>query len=92
LRFFTTNLLLFFMKEKQSIEQMSIADTINDRIQILEEKFEYQERTIDALNEVIIEQQTQLNVFENKILRLEALVSGIEDNPNGGEDPPPPHY
>ena len=80
------------MSEKQSTKQMSITDIISDRIQLLEEKFEYQEQTIDALNEVIIEQQTQLNSLEDKILRLEALLSGIEDNPKGGEDPPPPHY
>ena len=92
MRFSPTNLLLFSMKEEKSIKQESIADTLNDRIQILEEKFEYQERTIDALNEVIIEQQAQLNSFEDKILHLETLLSGIEDNPNGGEDPPPPHY
>jgi uncharacterized coiled-coil protein SlyX len=80
------------MRKKESINEMSTADKINDRIQILEEKFEYQERTIDTLNEVIIEQQTQLNSLEDKILRLQALLSGIEDNPSGGEDPPPPHY
>ncbi|MCP4338868.1 MAG: SlyX family protein [Desulfobulbaceae bacterium] len=82
------------MREKKSINEISsaTADEINYRIQILEEKFEYQDRTIDVLNEVIIEQQTQLNSFEDKILRLQALLSGIEDNPSGGEDPPPPHY
>ena len=80
------------MKEKQSPNKITATDEINDRIQVLEEKFEYQERTIDALNEVIIEQQTQLNALEEQILRLQALIAAIEDNPKGGEEPPPPHY
>lgn len=80
------------MKEKESINEISTTDEMNYRIQILEEKFEYQDRTIDALNEMIIEQQTQINSLEDQILRIQALFSGIEDNPSGGEDPPPPHY
>lgn len=62
------------------------------RIQILEEKFEYQERTIDDLNEVIIEQQKQLNVLEEQMDRLLTLLTAIQDTPNEGQDPPPPHY
>lgn len=67
-------------------------DDINNRIQILEEKFEYQERTIDDLNDVIIEQQTQLNSLEDQISRFQSLLAAIEDRPSGGEEPPPPHY
>lgn len=80
------------MKEKESLNKIAAAPDINDRIQVLEEKFAYQERTIDALNDVIIDQQTQLNSLEEQILRLKALLTAIEDNPNGGEEPPPPHY
>ena len=80
------------MKEKESPNKITATDEINNRILVLEEKFEYQERTIDALNEVIIEQQTQLNSLEDRILRLQGLITAIEDNPNGGEEPPPPHY
>lgn len=92
LRFPGTTLLCFSMKEKEVLNKITMPDDINDRLQVLEEKFEYQERTIDALNEVIIEQQTQLNSLEDQILRLQAMLSTIEDNPNGGEEPPPPHY
>ena len=80
------------MKEKESPNKITATDEINNRILVLEEKFEYQERTIDALNEVIIEQQTQLNSLEDRILRLQGLITAIEDNPGGGEEPPPPHY
>jgi len=63
-----------------------------NRIQILEEKFEYQERTIDDLNEVIIEQQNQLNALEEQMERLQTLLTAIQDTPDEGQDPPPPHY
>lgn len=83
------------MREKESINQLGTPDDLSYRLQVLEEKFEYQERTIDTLNEVIIEQQTQINSLEEQILRLQALLSAIADNQHsgeGGDDPPPPHY
>jgi SlyX protein len=73
-------------------QKITTMNEMNDRLQVLEEKFEYQDRTIDALNQVIIEQQSQLNSIEDQILRLRALLSTIEDSPSGGEEPPPPHY
>jgi uncharacterized coiled-coil protein SlyX len=78
------------MKEKKSNNDFSPNDTHN-RIQILEEKFEHQERTIDSLSDVIIGQQAQLDLLENQIRRLEAMLAAIDDN-LGGKEPPPPHY
>ncbi|MGB3211325.1 MAG: SlyX family protein [Desulforhopalus sp.] len=80
------------MKIKDPHNEMTTIDIVTDRVQILEEKFEYQERTIDALNDVIIEQQKQLNALEDQIYRLQALLAAREDKPNEDEDPPPPHY
>lgn len=62
------------------------------RIQILEEKFEYQEQTIDALNEVLIEQQAQINALEAQFNRLQELLAAGQDAPVGGQEPNPPHY
>lgn len=92
LRFLLTTLLCFLMKMKESTNTAPSLDDINERIRILEEKSAYQERTIDALNDVIIEQQTQLNSLEEDISRLQTLLTAIEDGPVGGEEPPPPHY
>ncbi len=92
MRFLSTTLQLFSMKITEPSNNMTTLDDINNRIQILEEKFEYQERTIDTLNDVIIEQQTQINLLENQVNRLLALLNAIEDSPGGGEEPPPPHY
>ena len=62
------------------------------RIQILEEKFEHQERIIDSLSDVIIGQQAQLDLLEDQIRRLEAMLATIDENSGGGKEPPPPHY
>ena len=65
---------------------------LTDRLRILEEKFLYQDQTIDALNDVIIEQQAQLNSLEDQILRFQALLAPAMTTCDGGEEPPPPHY
>jgi uncharacterized coiled-coil protein SlyX len=79
------------MKEKKSKNVLSPND-MHNRIQILEEKFEHQERTIDSLSDVIIGQQAQLDLLEDHIRRLEAMLATIDDSLGGGKEPPPPHY
>ena len=61
LAFFIDHFTMVFYDKQRTPNRHDELNDINDRIQILEEKFEYQERTIDALNDVIIEQQTQIN-------------------------------
>ena len=79
-------------KKKEINNKITMQDDIYKRVQILEEMFEYQDRTIDALNDVIIEQQSQLNSLDDQIRKLQALLTSREENPPGGEEPPPPHY
>ncbi|MBU1568024.1 MAG: SlyX family protein [Proteobacteria bacterium] len=69
-----------------------MSDDTNIRLQVLEEKFAHQERLVDALNEVIIEQQLQLRTIEEQFSRFRALLEAMHDRPPGGQDPPPPHY
>ena len=66
--------------------------SIMQKIQILEEKFEYQDRTIDTLNDVIIEQQAQINALEDNLLKLRDMLSASPAQTGHGGDPPPPHY
>lgn len=80
------------MSEKECQNDMTIPDAFAERLQVLEENFLYQEKMIDALSEVIIEQQTQLNSLHDEISRLQAILSTMQDHPDNGGDPPPPHY
>lgn len=77
------------MKEKKANAAKS---SVDERLQILEERYLYQERTIDALNEVIIEQQNQFQSLSDQIRRLQGLLTALQDSPVEGEEPPPPHY
>lgn len=65
-------------------------DNLNNRINNLEEKFEYQDQTIDTLNDVIIDQQSQITRLTEQINRIESVLLNIKDDQ--GQDPPPPHY
>ncbi len=80
------------MKEKAPQDNIVKPDDVTHRLRILEEKFAYQDKTIDDLNDVIIEQQAQLTSLEDKIRRLEAMLAAIENSPGGVVEQPPPHY
>lgn len=64
---------------------------IDKRLQVLEEKFEYQDQIIETLNDVIIGQQRQINSLEEALVKLHTLLAAnmIQSEQN---DPPPPHY
>ncbi|WP_041277431.1 SlyX family protein [Desulfotalea psychrophila] len=69
-----------------------VAET-EERIQRLEEDFEFQDTTIATLNQVIIDQQQQINTLFLELEKLKhalvAMGTGTEDQ---GPDPLPPHY
>jgi uncharacterized coiled-coil protein SlyX len=80
------------MSENELKHDATTSDALTRRLQILEENFLYQEKMIDTLNEVIIEQQTQLNSLHDDISRLQAILSTMQDHSDNADDPPPPHY
>jgi SlyX protein len=67
-------------------------NVLSNRLQNLEEKFAFQEQTIDALNDVILDQQTQINELEEQMQKLRLLLSGSHHQVGIGKEPPPPHY
>ncbi len=69
-----------------------MAQESNERLRVLEERSAYQDRTIDALNEVIIAQQEQLDRLEEQVRRLQNFLANLSDAVPGTVDPPPPHY
>ena len=75
---------------------MSERDTskeFDERFQILENKTLYQDRTIEELNEVVVQHQNQIDLLNIEVKRLRALLENpAEGNIESGEEPPPPHY
>ena len=67
--------------------------TPDDRIAELECKFEFQQETIDSLNETVTEQWTAIDRLTR---RLDALTSKFSElavsTSDGKSEPPPPHY
>lgn len=66
----------------------------DDRVTELETRLAFQDDTIQALNEVLVEQQRQLTHMQAQlgqlIERYRELAGGQLEE--GGEEPPPPHY
>lgn len=67
-------------------------NSLNNRILHLEEKFAYQEKTVDALNDVIIEQQAQINNLEEEVRRLRLQINSADEASPELPNVPPPHY
>ncbi len=69
------------------------AGNMEQRLVVLEEKLEYQDYTLEKLNEVIITQQQQLDKYELELQRLREKVEihGLELEQEG-KSVPPPHF
>lgn len=68
-----------------------MSNEIERRLQLLEEKFEYQDNTVEELNQVIIEQQAQLDKLQEEFDKLkEEVAASSLDTPDINEKPP--HY
>lgn len=68
-----------------------MSSEIENRIRILEEKHEYQDRTVEELNQVIIEQQALLNKFQLELTKLREDVMAANVDTEDISDAPP-HY
>jgi SlyX protein len=66
----------------------------HERLVELEERLTYQQRLIDELNGVVLEQGRRLDHFSRELAAYRAAVDRLAQMP-GGEDLPhdkPPHY
>ncbi|MDX8380538.1 MAG: SlyX family protein [Ghiorsea sp.] len=64
-----------------------------NRLENLETKFSYQEHLIQELNDVIISQQKQIDVMENKLQQLSSFIQQNTGQQASNEpEAPPPHY
>jgi SlyX protein len=63
------------------------------RVEALEGRIAYQERTIEELNEVITGQWREIDALKRQVERLADLVRETQAAlPAPGPEPPPPHY
>jgi SlyX protein len=65
----------------------------DQRLLALEEKLSFQQRQFEELNQVIVEQQTEIHQLRREVTVLSDAVKGLMVN--GGENLPhekPPHY
>ncbi len=64
------------------------------RIEALETKLTFQEETIQALNDALIQQQARIDHLEAmlKLVNERALTTPDEAQNESAPEPPPPHY
>lgn len=69
-------------------------DEILEKIEVLETRQAFQEDTIDALNQVIIQQQKDIELLHLKVGTLQERVKQTVESVSEIEvaEPPPPHY
>ena len=72
---------------------MNEADT-NARLEALEVRIAYQERTIEDLSTTVAEQWRQIDQLTKQVERMTDRLRSVEESaPQSGEpEPPPPHY
>ncbi|WP_136795662.1 MULTISPECIES: SlyX family protein [Desulfosediminicola] len=68
-----------------------MSNEIENRVRILEEKHEYQDRTVEELNQVVIDQQAQLTEFKLELAKLREDVMSANIDTEDISDVPP-HY
>ena len=68
--------------------------TIDERLMDIEVKFAFQEETLQALNQLIYQQQTQLDQLEGAFKSLASRIGELSETiPVRDEtDEKPPHY
>jgi SlyX protein len=63
------------------------------RIEALETRIAYQDRTIEDLNGSVTEQWKRIDELSRQVERMADRLQRVESNASSGADePPPPHY
>jgi SlyX protein len=64
-----------------------------ERINELETRLSFQDDTISSLNDALVRQQQRIAQLEKSLeLLIERARDNLDDAPEYGEEPPPPHY
>jgi SlyX protein len=67
---------------------------LSARIEALEVRVAYQDRTIEDLNSAVTAQWQQIDDLAKQVARMAERLRHVEENApsSGGPEPPPPHY
>lgn len=73
---------------------MTDHDALILRIEKLEERSAFQEKTIEDLSKALTDQWKLLETFKRDVSRLSDELKAVEDavDQAGHREPPPPHY
>lgn len=73
---------------------MSAESDLAARVVELETRLAFQDRTVQALNEVVTRQQHDLERLRRELEALKTRLRGLDPSPVGRreDEPPPPHY
>ena len=71
-----------------------MTDQLENRINDLETQLAFQEDTIQALNQALVSQQTQISELEHTLRLLAKKLKGMQPDAvaSMSEETPPPHY
>lgn len=67
--------------------------SIDARVMELESRLAFQDDTVQALNDVLVAQQRQIDLLEMRLAALARRQQELGESIGGGNDEaPPPHY
>ena len=71
---------------------MSEANSLSERIDVLETRLTFQDETIETLNKTITAQWQQIDALTRQVAALNERLQEAEANVPGAANEPPPHY
>ena len=71
---------------------MSDMDDMRARLDALEVRVAYQDRTIEDLNQAAVDQWKQIETLKRQLAELLDRVQEVEDASPSAPERPPPHY
>jgi SlyX protein len=71
---------------------MNEANTLSERIDLLETRLAFQDETIETLNKTITEQWLKIDALTRQFEALRERLQEAESRAPGPANEPPPHY
>ena len=67
---------------------------MNETIMDLQTRLAFQEDSIETINEIMVKQQTEIELLKREIIQLKGIVDDFRDSQGDGDNVTelPPHY